>query len=100
MGNTNVELSKGLYSVVIIDLLDAYPYADVFDENRYAIVGRNYSSLALAQGLADRLFEALNPNADSLTKWEEIEGHDVRIYDGNMKCVYKAHQKLQAKNNS
>ena len=33
---------KEPFTIAIIDLLDAYHYADVFDSFRYKIVGDNY----------------------------------------------------------
>lgn len=83
------------YTVVIIDLLDAYHYADVFDDERYAIVGKNFSSYTGCVKLADRLFKALNYGKKTQTEWIEWEdGWDVRIYDSNYKCVYRAYEKL------
>lgn len=82
-------------TVAIIDLLDVDHYADVFDKERYAIVGNNYVGIEKAIELADRLFAALNPEAKTQAEWVEWEaGHDVRIYDFDKNCVYKAHEKL------
>lgn len=93
-GDTKYE---GFYSVAIIDLFDAYHYADVFDEERYAFIGRNYSDLGKCIELADRLFKALNPKASTQEEWVEWEaGHDVHIYTDKFRCVYKAHTKLPA----
>ncbi len=84
-----------LYTVAIIDLLDAYHYADIFDDERYAIVGNNFASYAGSVELADRLFTALNPCKKNQSEWIEWDdGWDVRIYDKNSRCVYKAHEKL------
>ncbi len=83
------------YTVAVIDLFDAYHYADVFDEERYAIIGKNYSKLVACIELADRLFWALNPNVKTQADWIEWDaGHDVRVYDADSKCLYKAHEKL------
>lgn len=84
-----------LYIVAIIDLLDAYHYADIFDDERYAVVGRNFAYYAGCVKLADRLFRALNPGKETKAAWTEWEdGWDVRVYDGTHLCVYKAHSKL------
>lgn len=83
------------YTVTIIDCLDAYHHADVFDDDKYAVVGKNYSDLGMCMALADRLFYALNPLVKSQAEWTEWEdGHDVRVYDADLNCVYKAHDKL------
>ena len=50
------------FTVVVIDLLDAYHYADIFDDERYAIIGKNFINYNGCVKLADRLFAALNPN--------------------------------------
>ena len=93
--SNGLSTSISLYAIVVIDLLDANPFADVFeDETRYAVIGRNFTSLAQSIALANRLFFALNPKAETQTNWAELEGHDVRIYDREMNCLYKAHQKL------
>lgn len=95
MSNDTVTNGKPPYTVVIIDLFDAYAYADVFDAERYAFVGKNYTDLDKCIGLADRLFSALNPDATTQAEWTEWDaGHDVRIYDADFKCLYKAHEKL------
>ena len=84
--------------IVLIDLMDAYYYADVFDEERYTAIRQKYSDYDIACGLTDRLFWALNPNDKTREKWVTRDaGWDVRIYDADYKCVYKAHEKLPAK---
>ena len=85
---------SGPYTVVVIDTFDANPFADVFDDSRYAVIGSNYTSLESSKALADRLFDALNPNVKSQTNWTDLEGHDVRIFDATGHCLYKAHEKL------
>ena len=70
----------------IIDLIDAYHYADCFDEERYAWVGwqdySKYTVYDVITALADRLFWALNPTAKTQADWTEWEaGYDVRVYD-------------------
>jgi len=84
------------YSVVTIDVMDAYPLADVFEEGRrYATICRDFASLERAIKLADRLFIALNSDVASFDEWIESDsGFDVRIYDKEFRCVYKAHTKL------
>ncbi len=87
--------TKMLLTVTIIDMFDAYHYADVFDAERYAVVGKNYTNLEKAIALADRLFSALNFGDKTQADWIKWEaGHDVRIYDDKNTCIYKAHEKL------
>lgn len=91
----NSEEIKMPLTVTVIDMFDAYHYADVFDAERYAIIGKNYTNLEKATVLADRLFIALNFGDKTQTDWIKWEaGHDVRIYDADNNCIYKAHEKL------
>lgn len=90
---------KPPYKLAIIDLLDAYHYADVFDDERYAWFGwqeyAKYTDYDMLVALADRLFWAFNPNAKTQAEWYKWDaGHDVRIYDADNCCLYKAHEKL------
>jgi len=87
------------FVIAIIDLIDAYHYADVFDEQRYAWLGvqeyAKYVDYDAVVQLSDRLFSALNPGKETQEEWCELDdGYDIRVYDKNMKCVYKAHEKL------
>lgn len=86
---------EGPYGVVIIDLTDAYHYADVYDEERYKLLGKNWASLEGAQSLADRLFFALNPKDATQEDWCQYDGGwDVWVANCHGHCVYKAHTKL------
>ncbi|MGD0576732.1 MAG: hypothetical protein ABSA74_01520 [Candidatus Staskawiczbacteria bacterium] len=96
------ELATPPFVIAIIDLIDAYHYADVFDRERYAWLGwqkyAQYTDYDMVVKLADRLFWAFNPSAKTQPEWYEWDaGYDVRIYDKDMKCVYKAHEKLPEK---
>src|SRR3989344_7492114 len=93
------ELAKSPFTIAIIDLIDAYHYADVFDEERYAWLGRQeyakYTNYDMVVGLSDRLFFALNPSAKTQEDWIKWDsGFDVRVYNANHACVYMAHEKL------
>jgi len=93
------EEAKSPFRVAIIDLIDAYHYADFFDEERYNWLGwteySNYTGYEAVIALADRLFWALNPDAKTQADWIEWDaGYDVRVYDDNSQCIYKAHEKL------
>ncbi len=92
---TDNEKFKSPYSIAIIDLLDAYHYADVFEDDRFAVIARNFIDLDKSIALADRLFRALNPDSKSQEEWCEYDdGFDVRIYDSEAQCAYKAHERL------
>ena len=94
----NSKNKKAPYTVVILDLLDAYHFADVFDENRYKILSNNFVSYEGCVKLADRLFWALNPEDKTQEDWCEMDdGWDVQVYNADFHCVYKAHEKLPEK---
>lgn len=102
METAKKELAVSPFVIAIIDLIDAYHYADVFDEERYAWLGvqayAKYVDYDSVVKLSDRLFSALNPGKETQEKWYELDdGYDIRVYDKNMKCVYKAHEKLPIK---
>src|SRR3989344_5045562 len=93
------EQAKPPFKIAIIDMIDAYHYADVFEDERYVWLGyqgyAEYVDYDVIVALADRLFWALNPKAatqEDWTKWDA--GYDVRIYDANSNCVYKANEIL------
>lgn len=91
--------AKQTYKILILDLFDAYHYADVVEGDwRYAWLTGGpapINNLEKATALADRLFAALNPDAKTQPEWYKWDaGYDVRIYDAQDSCVYKAHEKL------
>lgn len=90
------------FKLLILDLFDAYHYADVFEGDwRYAWLTGGfapYVDFDIVLGLANRLFAALNPNKNTQPEWYEMDaGYDVWIFDKTEKCVYKAHTKLPEK---
>lgn len=89
------------FKLLILDLFDAYHYADVFDDWRYSWLTGGfapYVDFDIVRDLADRLFAALNPNKKTQPEWYELDaGYDVWVYDKTEKCVYKAHTKLPEK---
>ena len=95
---TEKENIKPPFTLAIIDLFDAYHYADVVDGWRYAWLTGGYAPVQdydIIVATADRLFWALNPEAKTQFEWYELDaGYDVRVYDADSKCVYKAHAKL------
>ncbi|MBI4066461.1 hypothetical protein HY411_01980 [Candidatus Gottesmanbacteria bacterium] len=99
METVRKELAKSPFIIAIIDLFDAFHYADFFDEEwRYAWLTGGYAPVTNYDTIvatADRLFWALNPLAKTQAEWTEWEdGYYVRVYDTNGACVYKAHEKL------
>lgn len=79
--------------------INAFHYADFFDDERYAWLGwqkyAKFTDYDKVVALADRVFKSLNYGKKTRSEWTEWEdGWDVRIYDSNHKCVYKAHEKL------
>ena len=91
------------FVIAIIDLLDCYHYADFVSEDRYSWIGwqpyAQYLDLDVVIGMSDRLFWALNPKATTQQEWYKWDaGFDVRIYDKNHQCVYKAHERLPKTN--
>lgn len=99
---TKTDNIKPPFVVAILDLIDTYHYADFFDKERYAFLGvgdyAKYVNYEMIVQLADRLFWALNPDAKTQEDWIEWDaGYDVRVYDADSACVYKAHSKLPEK---
>lgn len=99
MKTVKKELAKPPFIIAIIDLLNAFHYADVFEEEwRYAWLTGGYAPVTgydTIVATADRLFWALNPGAKTQKEWYKWDsGYDVRVYDANFACVYKAHEKL------
>ena len=91
--------TKPPFKLAIIDLFDAYHYADFFEYDwRYAWLTGGYAPIQdydKITAMADRLFWALNPDAKTQKEWYKWEaGYDVRVYDADLDCVYKAHEKL------
>lgn len=87
------------FVIAIVDLFDCYHYADFVSEDRYSWIGwqpyAQYANLNIVIGIADRLFWALNPKATTQQEWYEWDaGFDVRVYDKNHNCIYKAHERL------
>ena len=86
---------EGSYGVLIIDLSDAYHYADMYEPERFKLLAKNFGSLEGASALADRLFKALNPKDKTQVQWSEFDGGwDVWVANRSGNCVYKAHTKL------
>ena len=99
---TKPENSTPPFKLLILDLFDAFHYADVVEGDwRYAwLTGGPWPMTRLEGviGYADRLFWARKPNAKTQYQWCELDaGYDVRIYDAENRCVYKAHEKLPEK---
>ena len=99
METVKKELAVPPFKLLILDLFDAYHYADIVEGDwRYAWLTGGYAPINNYEKvvtLADRVFWAFNPNAKTQEEWYHWDaGYDVRVYDKDMNCVYKAHEKL------
>jgi len=96
------EQAKPPFRIVILDLLDAMHYADVFDDVRYGYVpniNNDFTNLDRCITITDQIFAALNPKPKTQEEWYRYdEGWDVRVYDSEHACVYAGHQKLPEPN--
>lgn len=80
---------KPPFTIVLLDALDAYYYADVMDKMEE--VGKD-ENLENAIAIADALFREKNKGQESLQAMNEYDdGYDVRVYDSTFSCVYAAH---------
>ena len=99
MQTVSKEQAVAPFKLAIIDLLDANHYADFFEDKwRYAWLTGGFApniEYDIITNLADRIFWALNPEATTQEEWyKDDAGYDVRVYDKNNHCVYKAHEIL------
>ncbi len=79
------------FSVVLLDAMDAYYYADVMDKMIEVTKVETYEK---AVAIADALFVVKNQGWESLQAMNDVDGgYDVRVYDSTMACVYAAHTK-------
>jgi hypothetical protein len=82
---------KPPFTIVLLDAMDAYYYADVMDKMEE--VGKE-EDLGKAIAVADALFVLKNKGWESLQAMNELDaGYDVRVYDSTFSCVYAAHTK-------
>ncbi len=89
--NENKTTYKPPFSIVVLDAMDAYYYADVMDKMELA--GKE-EDLGKAIAIADALFVMKNHGWESLQAMNEVDGgYDVRVYDSTLSCVYAAHIK-------
>lgn len=82
-----------VYTVVQIDISDAEPDADLFDDERYKIIEEHAPTYGLAVLLADAYFERLNKEHEDYERWAKV-GYDVRVYNAKSKLSYVAHTKI------
>ncbi len=88
---------KKRFQLAIIDTMDAYYFADIFDDYRYEIYWIE-DELEVVKMLADSYFKIKNFKWDSLKEMNDLDGgYDVRVYDENYNCLYKAHEKYEKK---
>ncbi|OGD98002.1 hypothetical protein A3A49_02100 [Candidatus Curtissbacteria bacterium RIFCSPLOWO2_01_FULL_38_11b] len=90
---------KPPYTIVIIDVWDAWLEAFLFDAERYQIIKNrgDFPDLDKAIILADALFIVKNYLFESFEQMTEEGGFDVRIYDTKSSCVYVAHETFKKK---
>ena len=80
---------KPPFIIVLMDMMDAYYYADVVDKMEE--VGKE-EDLGKAIAIADALFVLKNKGWESLQAMNDVDGgYDVRVFDSTMSCVYAAH---------
>src|SRR3989338_1547121 len=89
--NNDKSTYKPPFSIVLVDAMDAYYYADVM--GKMEEVGKE-EDLGKAIAIADALFVLKNKGWESLRAMNDVDGgYDVRVYDSTMSCVYAAHTK-------
>jgi hypothetical protein len=82
---------KPPFTVILLDAMDAYYYADVMDKMEEVA---KEADLDKAIALADALFVEKNKGWESLQAMNDVDGgYDVRVYDSEFSCVYAAHTK-------
>lgn len=87
--NSDESTYKPPFSVVILDAMDAYYYADVMEKMDLFDKIEDYKK---AVDVANALFVVKNYKWKSLDEMNDCDGgFDVRVYDSNNSCVYAAH---------
>jgi len=56
-----------------------------------------YNNYEIVVAMVDRLFWAFNPSSKTQEEWIDKGTHDVRIYDNEHSCVYRACEELPKK---
>ncbi|MCD6109143.1 bifunctional (p)ppGpp synthetase/guanosine-3',5'-bis(diphosphate) 3'-pyrophosphohydrolase [bacterium] len=85
-----------MYKLVKIDLLDAYIYADVFDEQAYSLI-KESEDLEEVLGFAIEGFKAVNPSFKTYKDWEEKAedgGYEVEILGDDYKSLFRGSMML------
>jgi hypothetical protein len=91
--DTNKSTYKPPYSVVLLDAMDAYYYADIMGKMKEVATLEDYGK---AVALADAMFVTENYAWESLQAMNRVDGgYDVRVYDSTHSCVYAAHTRYQ-----
>jgi len=89
--NSDKSTYKPPFSVVLLDAMDAYYYADVMDKMEEITKLEDYEK---AVAIADAFFVVKNYQWESLEAMNDADGgFDVRVYDSSTSCVYAAHTK-------
>lgn len=85
-----------MYKLVKIDLLDAFIYADIFDEQAYKII-KESDDLEEIVGLAIEGFKMVNPSFKKYEDWEkraEDGAYEVEIFDDDYKSLFRGSMML------
>lgn len=91
--NKKIEDRKAPFSVVVLDMMDRYYYADVVDEMG---LYKKLDDYGKAIALADALFVINNYGWEDLQAMNNVDGgYDVRVYNSDMACIYAAHEKYK-----
>jgi (p)ppGpp synthase/HD superfamily hydrolase len=80
-----------MYKLMKIDLLDAFIYADVFDEQAYTLI-KESENLEEILGLAIEEFKAINPSYKTYQNWAEGAedgGYEVEIFGDKYKSLFR-----------
>ena len=91
--NNDKSTYKPPFSVVLLDAMDAYYYADIMGKMEQVATLEDYGK---AVALADALFVTKNYGWESLQAMNDVDGgYDARVYDSTHSCVYAAHTRYQ-----
>lgn len=85
-----------MYKLVKIDLLDAFIYADIFDEQAYSII-KESDNLEEITGLAIEGFKIINPSFKDYKDWAERAedgAYEVEIFGDDYKSLFRGSMML------
>ncbi len=86
---------KAPFKVILMDAIDAYYYADIYDDlygEPRMFLFDELQDFGVAKALANALFVVKNYKWKSLADMNELDsGWDVQIRDADYKLAYRAH---------